>query len=134
MHFTKLSIDGYGRFSRKELELTPGLQIIAGPNEQGKSTVRHFISDMLYGQKRSTTQRLYDPSNETRAPWNPENGYGGRLMYVLDSGKGNLFEVKRARTKRAQSKKLRKASANKKKQAEKKGRKLRKRKQPRRIV
>lgn len=86
MRFTKLSIDGYGRFSGKEVELAPGLQVVAGPNEQGKSTIRHFVGDMLYGQKRSQVQRLYDEVNELRAPWNPSNGYGGRLIYVLDSG------------------------------------------------
>ena len=60
MKFTKVSIDGYGRFKDRDVELNPGLQVVAGPNEQGKSTLRHFMGDMLYGQKRSTVQRLYD--------------------------------------------------------------------------
>ena len=58
MRFTKLHIDGYGRFVDQDLELVPGLQIIAGPNEHGKSTLRHFIGDMLYGQKQSGAQGL----------------------------------------------------------------------------
>lgn len=94
MKFTKLLIDGYGRFNAREIVLEPGLQIIAGPNEQGKSTARHFITDMLYGQKRSRVQRLYDDGNRARTPWNKENGYGGRIEYTLDSGR--LFEVQRS--------------------------------------
>ncbi len=93
MRFSHLSIDGYGRFVGKELELAPGLQVIAGPNERGKSTLRYFISDMLYGQKRSSTRRLYEDSNELRMPWAARNGYGGRIVYSLDSGRS--FEVER---------------------------------------
>ena len=93
MIFRRLSIDGYGRFSNRDFELAPGLQVLAGPNEQGKSTIRHFIGDMLYGQKRSAVQRTYEDSNELRKPWNAENGYGGRLVYELDSGR--VIEVHR---------------------------------------
>lgn len=94
MKLTKLSIDGYGRFSDKELELYPALQVLAGPNEQGKSTLRSFITDMLYGQKRSTVQRLYEDSNALLEPWAKGNGYGGRLVYTLDSGR--VIEVQRS--------------------------------------
>jgi uncharacterized protein YhaN len=91
--FTKVSIDGYGRFKDREVEISPGLQVVAGPNEQGKSTLRHFIGDMLYGQKRSTVQRLYDESNHLRAPWDESGGYGGRIWYALDSNRE--FEIHR---------------------------------------
>ncbi len=94
MRFSSLSIDGYGRFVGKELKLDSGLHVIAGPNERGKSTLRYFISDMLYGQKRSSTRRLYEESNELRAPWESGNGYGGRIRYSLDSGRE--FEVERS--------------------------------------
>ena len=94
MRFSKISISGYGLFSEKDLELAPGLQVIAGPNERGKSTLRYFISDILYGQKRSSTRRLYDESNELRIPWASGNGYGGRLVYTLDSGR--CFEIERS--------------------------------------
>ena len=94
MRFVKAWIDGYGRFAQKEVDLDPGLQVLTGPNEQGKSTLRHFVGDMLYGQTRSTHQRVYDASNELRKPWNKENGYGGRLLYSIDAGR--LFEVQRS--------------------------------------
>lgn len=86
MRIQRLSIDGYGRFSGLPLELAPGLQLIIGPNEQGKSTLRGFITDMLYGQKRSLSQRAYDECNELRLPWAQVQSYGGTLEYVLDSG------------------------------------------------
>ena len=84
MKFTKVSIDGYGRFKDREVEISPGLQVVAGPNEQGKSTLRHFIGDMLYGQKRSTVQRLYDESNHLRAPWDEFEGLVDGIMAAYD--------------------------------------------------
>lgn len=93
MKVLKLSVHGYGCFIQREIGLEPGLQIIAGPNEQGKSTLRSFIGDMLYGQKRSIHQRLYDPSYQIRRPWRDARLYGGSLIYELDNGR--VFEVHR---------------------------------------
>ena len=87
MRITKACIDGYGRFSQRNIDFAANLQIILGPNEQGKSTLRSFIVDMLYGQKKSSVQRLYDDTNELRCPWNNPEQYGGRLLYQLDNGR-----------------------------------------------
>ncbi|MFP4191364.1 MAG: AAA family ATPase [Candidatus Hydrogenedentota bacterium] len=87
MRIRTLWLDGYGRFIGRELSLQPGFQIILGPNEQGKTTVRTFIGDMLYGQKRSATQRLYDEGHELRRPWRNPEVYRGRLLYELDDGR-----------------------------------------------
>ncbi len=87
MRIRRVNIDGYGRLAKRAIEFVPGLQVIVGPNEQGKSTIRAFIGDMLYGQKRSTTQRLYDDSQQLHVPWDNPEVYGGRLMYALDDGR-----------------------------------------------
>lgn len=101
MRLVKLWIDGYGRFLDFELELAPGLQVIVGPNEQGKSTIRSFIGDMLYGQKKSLVQRSYEESNELRQPWLRPDPYGGRLRYVLDNG--HEYEIHRSFDRRRES-------------------------------
>ncbi|HIJ74734.1 MAG TPA: AAA family ATPase, partial [Candidatus Hydrogenedentes bacterium] len=93
MRLATLWLDGYGIFSGYELRLDGGLQVVVGPNEHGKTTLRNFIADMLYGQKRSTAQRLYDESNELRRPWINPKPYAGRLLYRLDDG--SEFEVHR---------------------------------------
>lgn len=86
MRIDQLHIDGYGRFVGKDVEIGPGLQVVFGPNERGKSTLRSFIGHMLYGQKRSIQQRRYDEDHELRRPWKPTPRYGGRLVYHLDNG------------------------------------------------
>lgn len=91
MRFRRIEIDGYGRLTNRVVEVSPGLHVIVGPNEQGKSTLRGFVGDMLYGQKRNTTQRSYDEANELRTPWpmgdSATASYGGRLIYQLDDGR-----------------------------------------------
>ncbi len=87
MKIRKLWLNGYGRFFKRTLDLSPGLQVILGPNEQGKTTLRAFVGDMLYGQKRSSVQRIYDEANELRRPWHTPTCYGGEMVYVLDDGR-----------------------------------------------
>ncbi len=93
MRFTRLAIDGFGRIADTQLDLAPRVQIVFGPNEGGKSTLRYFIADMLYGQKRSQHKRIYDDGNALRTPWANNARYGGRLTYQLDSG--TVIEVER---------------------------------------
>lgn len=91
MRIRGISIDGYGRFGGQNHEFAPGLQVVVGPNERGKSTLRAFIADMLYGQKRHPAYPDYDESRELRTPWDHPERYGGSLLYELDSGR--RFEV-----------------------------------------
>ncbi|MCR5552981.1 MAG: ATP-binding protein, partial [Oscillospiraceae bacterium] len=39
----------FGRLDRKKLDLQPGLNVISGGNETGKSTWAEFLTAMLYG-------------------------------------------------------------------------------------
>lgn len=87
MRLRRVSIDGYGRFNGHELEFEPGLQVIIGPNERGKSTLRAFIGDMLYGQRRALAQEDFDDTRDLRVPWQNPDRYGGRLIYTLDDGR-----------------------------------------------
>ena len=93
MKICTLWIDGYGRFADRTVELAPGLQVILGPNEQGKTTVRCFIGDMLYGQRRANAEVGYDESHDLRRPWADPADYVGRIRYRLDNGRE--FEVHR---------------------------------------
>jgi uncharacterized protein YhaN len=89
----RLFLDGYGRFMGREIEFSGGLQVVLGANEQGKTTLRSFITDMLYGQKAAGPQRQYDESHHLRRPWADDRAYGGRMTYLLDTGQ--KFEIRR---------------------------------------
>lgn len=93
MRIQRLSIDGYGRFSGLKLSCTPGLQILLGPNERGKSTLRAFIGDMLYGQRSERDPDRFDEGHALRTPWENPDCYGGAIAYALDDGR--IFEIVR---------------------------------------
>lgn len=93
MRINQLHIDGYGRFVGKDVEIGAGLQVVFGPNERGKSTLRSFIGHMLYGQKTNLKQRRYEDGQKLRYPWQATPRYGGQLVYQLDDG--TVIEVHR---------------------------------------
>ena len=49
MQLKRLTIYGYGKFHDRTFDLAPGLNILMGPNEAGKSTLTQFITAILFG-------------------------------------------------------------------------------------
>ena len=58
-----------------------------GPNEKGKSTLRSFIGDVLFGQKKPGFNQGYEENRELRVPWADPERYGGAIEYVLEDGR-----------------------------------------------
>ncbi len=94
MRIKRVHVDGYGRLSDVSLDFDSGLNVIVGPNERGKSTLRAFITDMLYGQRREDQAPGQAEDGDLRRPWVNPDIYGGRLWYELS--RGGLFEVRRS--------------------------------------
>ena len=78
MRITELHIDGFGIFHDTVLpRLPPGLVLIQGDNEAGKSTLLWFIRGILYGF----------PDGRSKDPrYLPADGgvHGGRLDVIAD--------------------------------------------------
>ncbi|HEV2635102.1 MAG TPA: AAA family ATPase [Actinocrinis sp.] len=56
MRIERLELNRYGCFTDRELDLSgPGVHLVVGPNEAGKSTIRHAFADLLYGIHERTT-------------------------------------------------------------------------------
>ena len=56
MRIERLELIRYGCFTDRVLDLSgPGVHLIVGPNEAGKSTIRQAFSDLLYGIHERTT-------------------------------------------------------------------------------
>lgn len=93
MQIDKLEIKGFGRFVDRSFFLKPGMNVVTGPNEAGKSTVMAFIRGMLFGLRggRALKQEGMTPLQRYK-PWNTQ-AYGGALEYTLAGGRG--FRVER---------------------------------------
>lgn len=86
MRVLKLGLHGFGRFSDRQIQLGPGLNLVYGPNEAGKSTILKFILGMLYGFKRPHGHaREYTEEMQRYMPWDGED-YRGTMVYRLENG------------------------------------------------
>ena len=57
MRIEAIRIDGYGIHSGLEIkDLPPGLTVVAGPNEAGKTTILDFIRGVLFDFPRSSSE------------------------------------------------------------------------------
>jgi len=91
MRLVRLHLVGFGRFQDQVIEFGPGLNLIYGPNESGKSTLLNFIRGMLFGFKRPGNRRSFEEILEQYRPWAAERYYGS-LEYRLDN---RVFRVER---------------------------------------
>lgn len=91
MRIDSLFIEGFGRLVNRKFELGPGLNLIVGPNEAGKSTLQHFLVGMLYGQKRRGARREASPEQSRFRPWSG-GSYRGVLTYSLADGRAYRVE------------------------------------------
>ncbi len=89
MKFERLHISGFGRLLDLEIDFAPGLTVVAGPNEAGKSTIVECLLRLLFG----FPETQYHKARKRYEPWQPGLPYGARLRYRLDDGRA--FEVKR---------------------------------------
>ncbi len=78
MRIDLLRVHGFGHFTGYELELKPGLNLVYGPNEAGKSTLLAFIRGVLFGwERRGRSEPGYEPE---------AGAFGGELCLSTAAG------------------------------------------------
>ena len=86
MKIESIQIDGFGQFHNFSIDdISPGLTVLNGANEAGKSTLLSFIRRVLFGfPNRGSLINLYQPL---------EGGnHGGRLIVHTDVGERCVIE------------------------------------------
>ncbi len=93
MLFSKLKLNYFGRFHDREIDLKPGINLVYGDNEAGKSTIHTFIKGMLFGIERlrgrgsASKEDVY-----TRyLPWDYPGAFSGSMDIGLGDKKYRLF-------------------------------------------
>ena len=79
MQIKSLYLAHFGRFHRKKIDLKPGVNIIYGANETGKSTVHHFISSMFFGVERLRGKASKKDEYSRFQPWEQGKNYEGSM-------------------------------------------------------
>ena len=92
MRLARLSLLAYGPFRGIELELgAPGLQVVFGKNEAGKSTTLRAIRGLLYGIDERTTDAHVHKMTELRIGAELIGADGTKLRVVRRKGKANTL-------------------------------------------
>lgn len=82
MWIKELQIKHFGKFTDRTIELSPGINLIYGQNESGKSTVFSFIRGCLYGIRRLRGRASKKDEYSHYQPWDNGMYYAGNLRFV----------------------------------------------------
>lgn len=83
-------LSDFGKYHQQEITLAPGLNIVTGANESGKTTLRRFIRSMFYGLERERGIRARKDDYTRFKPW--EYGrFQGILEFQADKKEYRLF-------------------------------------------
>lgn len=70
MIIKKIKIKNFGKFKNKNLDFSPGVQVVYGPNEAGKSTLMELIKLMLYSRRKGASTSSEDKVLRSKfSPW-----------------------------------------------------------------
>ncbi len=81
MIIRRLMIRNFGKIHNKTMDLTPGINVLYGENESGKTTVHQFIKCMLYGITRQRGKASRNDVYATYEPWENPADYGGTMWF-----------------------------------------------------
>lgn len=90
MIIESLHIDKFAGLSDFSISLGPGLNIIEGKNESGKSTVASFIKFLFYGLSGQKTNGEELSERERHMPFN--SSYAGGSAVLISGGKRYILE------------------------------------------
>lgn len=93
MIIKEINLEHFGKFHDSHVMLQPGLNIIYGPNEAGKSTLHAFIRGMLFGIERSRGRASKDDLYTRYEPWDTPGAYQGSMVIEID---GEDYRINRS--------------------------------------
>lgn len=82
MWIKELHIKHFGKFTDRRIELSPGINLIYGENESGKSTIHTFIKGCLYGIRKMRGRASKKDEFSHYQPWDNGNYYAGSIRFV----------------------------------------------------
>lgn len=85
MEIQELVLKHYGKFDNHRIALKPGVNIIYGGNESGKTTIHSFIRSMFFGLNRGRGRAARADEYQIRQPWETPGAFLGS-MRVCENG------------------------------------------------
>lgn len=92
MEIQELWLKHYGKFHDHRVALKPGINIIYGGNESGKSTIHSFVRAMFFGLQRSRGKAARTDEYQIRQPWDTPGTFMGSMRIRED---GKVYRIDR---------------------------------------
>jgi len=83
MKIKKIQIQQFGKLKNREIFFEPGINVIYGPNESGKSTLHSFIRGMFFGLPRYRGRASKNDPYTRYEPWNRPVDFAGSLEFSV---------------------------------------------------
>lgn len=91
MIIKEIQLTNFGKFNHKNVSLEPGLNIIYGENEAGKTTLHTFIRGMLFGIEKQRGKASGRDAYSKYEPWENPSNYQG-IMRIENDGTNYRIE------------------------------------------
>ncbi len=90
MVINEINITNFGKLQNRKYVFSPGLNVIYGVNEAGKTTLQQFIKAMLFGLEKKRGKSLQDEYHRYE-PWDAPAFFAGSLVFET-GGQNFLLE------------------------------------------
>lgn len=84
MKITEIQIKNFGKLHNINMRPLPGLNVIYGENETGKSTMQRFITSMLFGLEKQRGKSGKNDNYQKYEPWNSNSFFAGGLKFTVE--------------------------------------------------
>ncbi len=91
MQINEAKIFNFGKLQNCSFQFAPGINVIYGENEAGKSTLLAFLKGMLFGMEKGRGKAADNPYRRYE-PWHAPAFYSGALRFTVD---GKPFYLER---------------------------------------
>lgn len=92
MKLKEAYIENFGKLHKQKITFAPGINVLCGENEAGKTTLQEFITAMLFDLAPERGRSKEMDTYHRYAPWNAAAYYCGTLRFELG---GRPFYLKR---------------------------------------
>ena len=83
MQIDRAAIFRFGKLADKTVDFAPGINIVYGKNEAGKTTLHAFLTAMLFGLEKGRGRAKGTEGYLRYEPWHAPSYYSGALQFSV---------------------------------------------------
>lgn len=84
MQIKEAIIGQFGKLQNRQISFEPGINVIYGENEAGKTTLHDFLLAMFFGMEKGRGRSTLNSIYKKHEPWHAPSYYSGALRFLVD--------------------------------------------------